>query len=94
MLRITFSSLILSSTLLLTGCDPSANSGDPAVNVSTTGGTPSCCEEPAPSLADARKAAMAKKNEGEEASKTLAAPTILGSKEADDAKALAEARQA
>lgn len=87
---ITFSSLIISSSLILTGCDPSANSGDAKVNVSATGGTPSCCEEAAPSLADARKTAMMKKNEGEVASKSLAAPTILGSKEADGAKALAE----
>jgi len=80
-------SLVLAGSAFLAGCDPAAES-DPTVKVSATGEVPSCCEEVTPSLADARKGAMMKKD-GAVAEALPEAPTILDSKEAVEAKAQA-----
>ncbi len=71
------SSLIVGVSFM-PGCDPgnrTGESGGPTVSVSSTGELPSCCQDPAPSIADARKAALP------------TAPTILDSPEAEKAKA-------
>jgi len=76
------SSLIVGTSFML-GCDPANRSGEPTVPVSATGELPSCCEDPMPSIADARKAAMNKTADA----KLPTEPTILGSPEAEKAKA-------
>jgi len=83
------SSLILGASFML-GCDPANRSGEPTVPVSATGELPSCCQDPTPSIADARKAALNKTADA----KLPTEPTILGSPEAEKAKADAAAATA
>lgn len=84
---IVVSSLFLGATFML-GCEPANRTGGPTVPVSATGELPSCCEEPTPSIADARKAALTKSADA----KLPVEPTILGSPEAEKAKADAAAK--
>src|SRR5690606_24394950 len=79
--RAIHSLLVCGLLALVCGCEP-ANL-DTTQDVSDTG-TPSCCEEPTPSLADARKQAMMKdaavKKDSTVKSDEPTAPSLLDTK--------------